>query len=46
MDKKTKEFEDEQIKENCVIEFLCLLKDKPEFSLKNIIEKIKNLFRR
>ena len=46
MDKKITDFNDEQIKENCVIEFLCLLKDKPLFSIKRIIEKIKKFFNR
>lgn len=36
----------EQIKENCIIEFLCLLSDKPVFSIKKIIDILKNLFKR
>jgi hypothetical protein len=40
------DYKDEQIKENCIIEFLCLLTDKPFFSIKKLIDGIKKLFKR
>ena len=43
---KTDIYTKEQIKENCIIEFLCLLTDKPVLSIKKIIDKLKNLFKR
>ena len=43
---KSDGYKNEQIKENCIIEFLCLLTDKPVFSMKNLIDKIKKLFKR
>ena len=43
---KSDSFSKEQIKENCIIEFLCLLSDKPVLSIRNLIDKLKNLFKR
>jgi hypothetical protein len=43
---KSYDYKDEQIKENCIIEFLCLLTDKPVFSMKKLIDRIKKLFKR
>ena len=44
MDEKETDYTKEQIKENCVIEFLCLLTDKPLFSIKMIVDKIRSFF--
>lgn len=44
-DLKTDNYTDKPIKENCIIEFLCLLTDKPVFSFKTMLEKIKKIFR-
>ena len=44
MDEKETDYTKEQIKENCVIEFLCLLTDKPLFSIKMIVNKIRSFF--
>ena len=46
MDKKIIDYSKEEIKENCVIEFLCLLSNKPILSIKLLIEKIKKIFNR
>ena len=46
MDKKNIDYSKEKIKENCVIEFLCLLSDKPVLSIKLLIDKIKKIFNR
>lgn len=42
---KQVEYTGEQIKENCIIEFLCSLTDKPVFSIKMLIDKIKSFFK-
>ncbi len=43
---KSYSFSKEQIKENCIIEFLCLLSDKPVLSIKILIDKLRKLFKR
>ncbi|MBR2922567.1 MAG: hypothetical protein IKC10_04520 [Alphaproteobacteria bacterium] len=43
---KSDNYTKEQIKENCIIEFLCLLSDKPRFSIKMFIENIIKLFKK
>ena len=46
MDKKTIDYSKEDIKENCVIEFLCSITDKPMISLRLFIKKIIKMFKR
>ena len=43
MDKKNIDYSKEKIKENCVVEFLCSLSDKPVLSIKLLIDKYKGI---
>ncbi len=42
MIKKVNDYSKEKIKENCVVEFLCLSESKPILSIRNFIDKIKS----
>ena len=46
MDKKTTDYSKEEIRENCIIEFLCSVSDKPLLSIKQLIEMLKKMFKR
>ena len=45
MNKKKKIYSNEEIKENCIVEFLCSLTDKPVLSIKSLIDKMKNMIK-
>lgn len=45
MIKKVNDYSKDKIKENCVIEFLCLSESKSALSIRSFIDKIKAWFK-